>query len=112
MNNRTRQQIRKSKKKKRSPLKIFLITLLILFVASGGALAYYVNNLGSKLTEKSTTQAKKVAKGKPINFLLLGVDAGDYNGKDEHQRSDTMMLLDLFQKQIRYICCLYLEIQR
>ena len=95
MSNRSRQQIRKTKKKKkrRSPLKIFLITLLILFVASGGALAYYVNTLGDKLTEKSTTQAKKVAKGNPINFLLLGVDAGDYNGKDEHQRSDTMMLI-------------------
>lgn len=88
-----RQERRKVKKKKRSPLKIFLISLLILFVTAGGVVAFYVNSIGNKITSKSKIEAKKVKKGEPVNFLLLGVDAGDYNGKDEHQRSDTMMLI-------------------
>ncbi|KMT21557.1 LCP family protein [Clostridium cylindrosporum] len=98
MSNETRQGRRKVKKKKRSPLKIFLITLLILFIGSGGVFAYYLKSLGDKVTSKSQSEAKKVEKGEPMNFLLLGVDAGDYNGKEEHQRSDTMMLVRYIPK--------------
>ncbi|MEG0642229.1 MAG: LCP family protein, partial [Clostridium sp.] len=91
--NETRQGKRKVKRKKHSPLKIFLAVFLMLFMVSGVTFAYYIDHLGDKLNSKSQTQAKKVKKGEPINFLLLGVDAGDYTGKDEHQRSDTMMLI-------------------
>lgn len=98
MSNETRQGRRdqgrkKVKKKRRSPLKIFLITILILFLSSAGVFAYYINSVGEKITSKSAIEAKKVKKGEPVNFLLLGVDSGDYNGKETHQRSDTMMLI-------------------
>lgn len=98
MSNEPRKERRSKKRKKRSPLKIFFITLLILFLASGGVFAYYMNSLGNKLNDKSKTEAKKVEKGEPINFLLLGVDAGDYDGTDKHKRSDTMMLIRYIPK--------------
>ncbi|MEF9953020.1 MAG: LCP family protein [Clostridium sp.] len=93
MSNESRKDRRVIKRKKRSPFKIFMVVLLLMFVAAGGAFALYVNHIGNKLTTKSQIEAKHVKNGDPINFLLLGVDAGDYNGKNEHQRSDTMMLI-------------------
>lgn len=81
------------REKKSSPLKIFLITLLVLFLTSGAVLAYYVNFLGNKMGDNTGTVAKKVEAGEPINVLLLGVDAGDYTEQHTHQRSDTMMLV-------------------
>ncbi|MEG2337587.1 MAG: LCP family protein [Clostridium sp.] len=98
MSNESRKDKRELKRKKRSPFKIFLVVLLLIFVGAGGAFALYVNHLGKKITSNSSVEAKHVKSGEAINFLLLGVDAGDYNGKDEHQRSDTMMLIRYIPK--------------
>lgn len=90
---------RSKRKKKMGPIKIFLITLLTLFILSGVGLAYYMNVLVNKMGDNTGTEAKKVEKGDPVNFLLLGVDSGNYDGTENNQRSDTMMLIRYIPKE-------------
>lgn len=83
----------KDKIKKRNGFKKFIITLLILIlIIPLGVIAY-----GYCLLESVSTGEKKERKvsiNKPVNVLLLGLDAGDYDDKSGNspKRSDTIML--------------------
>jgi LCP family protein required for cell wall assembly len=81
--------VRKNKSRKKV---VFVISLLLLLA---GACAYaYVSGLMEKLGSDNI-EAKAADIKKPVNILVLGVDAGDYANKtaDNPKRSDTMMLV-------------------
>ncbi|WP_243125372.1 LCP family protein [Clostridium amazonitimonense] len=90
---------KKVKNNKLSKSKILYTTLFILlcFIFMSGL---YVYNATNKLNESIKKQAKDIkpveaSGGDPINILLLGVDIGDPNMKDNDtiKRTDTIMLL-------------------
>lgn len=70
---------------------IAILTILVVGTVFAGIYSYIV--LGR--IQGNEMAAKKVELDKPVNVLLLGVDAGDYGSKSKNnpKRSDTMMLL-------------------
>jgi len=94
--------VRKSKKNKKSPLKITLITLLVVLLCTllgGGFYALYLSNRLDKVTldkdnigittETTENLFKYDAYDEIINIALFGIDAGD----NEFGRSDSIMIL-------------------
>lgn len=85
------------KKQKKGKAKKFFIALLILLVCAlmfiAGLVGYGYFTLHK--ISKDKVPPKTVALSKPVNLLILGVDAGDYNNytKNNPNRSDTMMLV-------------------
>lgn len=78
---------------KRKAKKVFIIVFIIflLIVTSAAVYGYTIlSRLNSKEAAAEQTSVKE-----PVNILLLGVDAGDYNNKTSHnpKRSDTMILV-------------------
>lgn len=88
---------KKSGRKKKARRIIFLIAGLFLSVVLIAA-AYLYHILGQ--ITSSRIIPVKVAKGRPANILILGVDAGDYNNHTSNNpnRSDTMMLVHVEPK--------------
>ena len=98
----SRSEIRtpKKKPKKRKGLKIFLIIVLVLFIALG----LFVWKIYSDITgttekiykdietEEVRDRSIDINKKDPFSILLLGVDTGDL-GRTEQGRSDTMMVM-------------------
>lgn len=85
---------RTSKGGKSKVLKFFVVFFVVILVCTAAALGYSYIEL-TKITNKSKIAPKTVAITKPVNFLILGVDAGDYDNhtKNNPNRSDTMMLV-------------------
>lgn len=99
MGNRVERRIEETKykdmkKKKRKKLKIFILILLLVIIVSVGSFIGYGYYTLSKIS-RSKVPAKDIAITKPVNILILGVDAGDYTNhtKNNPNRSDTMMLV-------------------
>lgn len=87
-----KRQNRKEKLQKKIK-KLALITILMLFIMFAGVVSYGYSIL--KSFGKDTIDAKRVPVSEPVNILVLGVDAGDYESKSKNspKRSDTMMLV-------------------
>lgn len=90
-------------RKRRSPLKGCLVALLIFFILGGAAAFAYVKVIerrlrknGHEFREAQETISNPIA-GKPVNFLLLGIDARG----EKRARSDTIMLLHLDEAKRR-----------
>ena len=98
----SRSEIRNPKKKpkKRKGLKIFLIIVLVLFIALGLFVWKIYSDVAGTTekiykdveTEEVRDSAVDVGKKDPFSVLLLGVDTGDL-GRTEQGRSDTMMVM-------------------
>ena len=73
---------------------LVVISLAILGFSAFAGYSYYI----SKRIKGNDVTAKKIDTKKPVNILLLGVDAGDYDSKSTNipRRSDTMMLFRFF----------------
>jgi polyisoprenyl-teichoic acid--peptidoglycan teichoic acid transferase len=80
-------------------LKRFIISLLIILFLAAAAVFGYGYYTISRISHNDIA-AKKTDYSKPVNILLLGVDAGDYNNhtKNNPNRSDTMMVLRFIPK--------------
>lgn len=93
---------RKTKTKRHKGFKKLITALLILIlIIPLGVIAY-----GYCLLESISTgekKARKVSINEPVNVLLLGLDAGDYNDKSgkSPKRSDTIMLARYIPKENR-----------
>lgn len=87
-------------KKKRKGLKIFLIIVLILFIALGLFVWKIYSDVAGTTekihkdvkTEEVRDSSVDISKKDPFSILLLGVDTGDL-GRTEQGRSDTMMVM-------------------
>lgn len=85
---------KQTKRSKKSGVKKFLIAFLViilLVIISVTSFGWYTLNRISK----TDVAPKAVSISKPVNILLLGVDAGDYTNhtKNNPNRSDTMMVV-------------------
>ncbi|UDM70609.1 LCP family glycopolymer transferase [Vagococcus fluvialis] len=87
-------------KKKKSPIKKFLLVLLsvllLIILGTGAFLAktyFDVKSTASKVSQKveGREATTSVAEGKPFSVLLLGLDTGDF-GRDDVGRSDTILV--------------------
>jgi LCP family protein required for cell wall assembly len=78
----------------KSLLKKLLIFLISLTAIVGTAVFAYGYFITQKMS-KGDTEARKIDIDKPVNILLLGVDAGNYDNKrdNNHKRSDTIMIV-------------------
>lgn len=92
--NKKNTQPKKTKKKGKSRLKKIFITILTLAVIGTISAVGYSFIVLDRI-KGDEMQPKKVATNKPVNILLLGVDAGEYGSKSKKnpKRSDTMMLI-------------------
>lgn len=87
-------------KKKRKGLKIFLIIVLVLFIALGlfvwkiySDIAGTTEKIHKEVeTEKVRESSVDISKKDPFSVLLLGVDTGEL-GRTEQGRSDTMIVM-------------------
>lgn len=90
----------KKPKKKRNGLKIFLIIILVLFIALGLFVWKIYSDVAGTTekihkdvkTEEIRDSSVDISKKDPFSILLLGVDTGDL-GRTEQGRSDTMMVM-------------------
>lgn len=82
-----------SKTKTRRILKVLLILVVVLLML--GALIVGYGYISLSKINNNKVPAKKVSSNKPVNILILGVDAGDYTNHTKYNpnRSDTMMLV-------------------
>ena len=95
----SRSEIRSPKKKKKG-LKIFLIIVLVLFIALGLFVWKIYSDVAGTTekvhkdieTEEVRESSIDISKKDPFSILLLGVDTGDL-GRTEQGRSDTMMVM-------------------
>ncbi|MCX7885587.1 MAG: LCP family protein [Caloramator sp.] len=89
------------RKKKRKVYKIFML-IFIFFIISIVATFGYLLSLKNNITS-SELPAKEVGKNKPVNILILGVDAGDYDNKkgNSPKRTDTMILASFHPKEAK-----------
>lgn len=73
---------------------LVVISIAILGLTAFAGYSYYIG----KRIKGNDVPAKKVDTKKPVNILVLGVDAGDYDSKSKDcpKRSDTMMLFRFF----------------
>ncbi|MFI3730986.1 LCP family glycopolymer transferase [Vagococcus fluvialis] len=87
-------------KKKKSPIKKFLLVLLsvllLIILGTGAFLAktyFDVKSTASKVSQKveGREATTSVAEGKSFSVLLLGLDTGDF-GRDDAGRSDTILV--------------------
>ncbi|SKA94652.1 transcriptional attenuator, LytR family [Caloramator quimbayensis] len=87
------------KKKKRKVFKIFIFICIVFIVTTAAALGYLMS-LKNNITS-SELPAKEVEANKPVNILMLGVDAGDYDNKkgNSPKRTDTMILASFYPKE-------------
>lgn len=98
----SRSEIRNPEKKpkKRKVLKIFLIIVLVLFIALGLFIWKIYSDVAGTTekvhkdieTEEVRESSIDISKKDPFSILLLGVDTGDL-GRTEQGRSDTMMVM-------------------
>lgn len=87
-------------KKKKKGLKIFLMIVLILFIAIGLFVWKIYSDVAGTTekihkdveTEEIRDSSIDISKKDPFSILLLGVDTGD-KGRTEQGRSDTMMVM-------------------
>lgn len=81
------------KNKGRRVRKVIISFFIIILIVAGSVFGYGYYTL-NRISTKDVAP-KKVAITKPVNILLLGVDAGDYTNysKNDPKRSDTMMLV-------------------
>ena len=95
------------RRKKKSPLKIILITLLsIILVAIIGIGAFAgktyldVKKTANKISQPIEGRKESVAveKGEPFSVLMLGIDTGDF-GRSDVGRSDTIMVATVNPKE-------------
>lgn len=82
------------KKKKKNFAKRFFITIFLILLFSAAGFAAYGYFLSAKMNTGDIA-AKKVDIKKPVNILVLGVDAGNPKDKtsSNRRRSDTMMVV-------------------
>lgn len=100
---------KKKNAKKKSGIKIFFSTILILLlvgVISFGAYSYYSlykmsQNSNNKVNKENNIETPQVEKNDPVNILIVGVDIGDpkLKGKNIPKRTDTMMVLNYKPKE-------------
>lgn len=91
---------KKKPKKKRNGLKIFLIIVLVLFIALGLFVWKIYSDVAGTTekihkdveTEEVRESSINISKKDPFSILMLGVDTGDL-GRTEQGRSDTMMVM-------------------
>ena len=91
---------KKKPKKKRNGLKIFLIIVLVLFIALGLFIWKIYSDVAGTTekihkdvkTEEVRESSIDISKKDPFSILMLGVDTGDL-GRTEQGRSDTMMVM-------------------
>lgn len=78
----------------RKALKYVLILLIVVIIASGSFIYFYLRSFSAKNKQNSGSyiQPKEVKSGEPFNLLLLGLDIGTVGSKDSPKRSDTMMI--------------------
>ena len=98
----SRSEIRNPEKKPkgRKVLKIFLIIVLVLFIALGLFIWKIYSDVAGTTekvhkdieTEEIRESSIDISKKDPFSILLLGVDTGDL-GRTEQGRSDTMMVM-------------------
>lgn len=84
----------RDKKKNKSKIKSVVITfLIIIFILISGVTVYGYSLLKRINSNENTTE--QISTNKPVNILLLGVDAGDYENKTANnaRRADTMMVI-------------------
>jgi polyisoprenyl-teichoic acid--peptidoglycan teichoic acid transferase len=83
-----------NKSKARKFLQILMVLFIMLLIFAAGVFGYGYYTL-HKMNTNSKVVSKPVPSTKPVNILLLGVDAGDYTNytKNNPSRSDTMMLV-------------------
>jgi polyisoprenyl-teichoic acid--peptidoglycan teichoic acid transferase len=89
-----KKESKKGSKKKFKKFMIFLLIAMVITAAAGVSYAYFIAQRLSK--GEAEAEAKKVQITKPVNVLLLGVDAGDYDSAKPDKspkRSDTMMVV-------------------
>ncbi|WP_083806891.1 LCP family glycopolymer transferase [Carnobacterium sp. 17-4] len=87
-------------KKKRKGLKIFLIIVLVVFIALGVFVWKIYSDVAGTTekiykdveTEEVRGSTVDISKKEPFSILMLGVDTGDL-GRTEQGRSDTMMVM-------------------
>lgn len=82
---------------KKNRLAISLLLILILLLCAGvSTLSFFYDYLGkfSKNSKENVPLAKVTDKNSPINILILGVDIGDVNSKDNDniKRTDSIMV--------------------
>lgn len=87
----------KFKKSRAGVFKKIMLVIMSIVILGMTAFAGYSYYIGKRIKGNDVTP-KKVDTKKPVNILLLGVDAGDYDSKSKDcpKRSDTMMLFRFF----------------
>lgn len=84
----------RDRKKGRSRIKKVIITVFLIFILlTSGVVVYGYSLLNSFNSKENITE--QISVNEPVNILLLGVDAGDYDNKTDKnpKRSDTMILI-------------------
>lgn len=80
--------------KSRSRIKKFVLTIFIIFFLIASGIVVYGYSILNRLNSNKTT-TEQININEPVNILLLGVDAGDYDNKTKNNpsRSDTMIII-------------------
>lgn len=84
----------RDRNKSKSKIKKFAITVLIIFLLLASSVVVYGYSLLNRLNSNEAA-TEQINVNNPVNILLLGVDAGDYDNKTSNnpKRSDTMILI-------------------
>lgn len=84
----------RGRSKKRGKIKRVVVALLIIFFLITSGLVVYGYSLLNRISSNET-EYEQISINEPVNILLLGVDAGDYENKTSNnpKRSDTMVLI-------------------
>ncbi|KAJ53821.1 LCP family protein required for cell wall assembly [Clostridium tetanomorphum] len=85
------------KKRKKNKFRFFILLFIVLFIVMIGGLYLYLlsfRNSSNSGYGLASVEKKEVLDGEPVNILVMGVDIGNPNNKDEPTRTDTIMLIN------------------
>ena len=107
---------KRHKRSRRGALRVFLTTLVVAFVLTGGVALAYFTNISSNLTKNIDNalrgQLTETKSGDPFYMLLLGIDknqdrveSADYGSAESAYRTDTIILarIDPTNKQVTLV---------
>lgn len=87
---------RKKKKRKKNVVKKIFVSLLTIILVIGVIVAGYIAGFLKDISNNDLPAASKVSIKEPINILLVGLDIGDVNQKENvsEKRTDTIMVIN------------------
>ena len=96
--NKKRKAFYEKQRKRRLMVMSGILTIVIVGIIS--IILYFHNFFGKFSTDGVSIKPNEVASGEPINILVLGLDVGDVNQKDNEsiKRTDTIMVVHYVPK--------------